>query len=223
MRSFEVSEQSPRSHCGCGCSLNVPFGVVALLVLSEPSVFLLHFSQPFGDVDDPRLSKIVSNSSEAGKHGSNCIDVVDSPTSIPHPFFAGVKKVFKSSADYFIVLDSGFPHALKDMPYDISTRRVEYFSALIDFGGPEQEFDEWILIIIFILVESRKASIVILVGSYPSVCSIDLILEETLELSSSEVLLHLPIEDEQHSSIIDVGSVLELLSIGYTSILLNLG
>jgi hypothetical protein len=49
-----------------------------------------------------------------------------------------------------------------------------------------------------------------------------LVLEEMPELSSCEVLLHLSVEDEQHSGVVDVGSVLELLSVGNASVLLDL-
>lgn len=193
MRCLKVGEQSPGSHRSRGCSLHVSFCVITLLVFTKPSVFLLHIGQPFGDVDYPRLPEVVTDPCETGKHSSDCVDIVYAPTRVPHPFFAGTVEILQSSADYLSVLNSGLTHALEDMSHDVCAGRVEYLCALIDFGGPKQKFDKGKLIIIFVLIEGRKAAVVVLVGSHPSVCSIGLVLEEMLELSSSEVLLHLSV------------------------------
>ena len=72
MRCLKVGEQSPGSRRGRGGGApHISFGVVTLLVLSEPSVFLPHLSQPFGDVGYPRLSEVVADPREAGKHSSD--------------------------------------------------------------------------------------------------------------------------------------------------------
>ena len=222
MRCLKVGEQSPGSHRGRGGALHVSFGVVTLLVLSEPSVFLLHLSQPFGDVGYPRLFEVVADPRETGKHRSDCVDVVYAPTGVPHPFFAVTVEVLQSSADYLSVLNSRLTHSLEDVSNDVCAGRVEYLCTLIDFGGPKQKFDEGKLIIIFVLIEGRESTIVILIGPYPGVSSIGLVLEEMLKLSSCEVLLHLSVEDEQHSGVVDVGSVFKLLSVGNASVLLDL-
>ena len=131
-------------------------------------------------------------------------------------------EVLQSSAEYLSVLYSRLTHALEDVSHDVCAGRVEYLCALIDFGGPKQKFDEGKLIIVFVLIEGRESSIVVLVGPRPSVRSVDLVLEEMPESSSCEVLLHLSVEDEQHSGVVDVGSVFKLLAIGNASVLLDL-
>lgn len=130
-------------------------------------------------------------------------------------------KVFYSAGDHLFIFDSSLTHTLEDVTDYICAGRVKYLCTLIDFCCPEQEFDERKLIIVFILIESRETSIIILVGSHPSVRPIDLVLKKLFKLSTSEVLLHLSIEDKQHSSVIDIGGVFELLTIRNSTILLN--
>ena len=85
------------------------------MALFEPSVLLLHLSQSFGDVGYPRLSEVVADPCGAGKHSSDCVDIVYSRTSVPHLFFAGIVEVIQSSADYLSVIESLLSHTLEDV------------------------------------------------------------------------------------------------------------
>jgi hypothetical protein len=68
-------------------------------------------------------------------------------------------KVFQSLKDGLLISDACFTHAFEYMPNDVGTGRVKDLCTLVDFGDPEYEFDEGILVIVFILIESRKTSI----------------------------------------------------------------
>ena len=85
------------------------------MALFEPSVLLLHISQSFGDVGYPRLSEVVADPREAGKHRSDCLGIVYSPTSVPHLFFAGIVEVLQSFADCLSVIESLLTHTLEDV------------------------------------------------------------------------------------------------------------
>lgn len=107
------------------------------------------------------------------------------------------------------------------MANDIRARRVEDFCAFVDFSEPEDELYQRILIVILVLIESRKAAISILVVPDPIISLVQALRVHLEERSSFVMLFHFAKYGHQHACIVNVWSVLEFLSIRNSSIFLK--
>ena len=77
------------------------------------------------------------------------------------------------------------------MADDIRARWVEYLCTLVDFSEPEDELYQRILIVVFVLIEGRKAAITVLVVPHPIVSLVQALRVQLKERSSFVMLLHL--------------------------------
>ena len=107
------------------------------------------------------------------------------------------------------------------MADDIRARWVEYLCTLVDFSEPEDELYQRILIVVFVLIEGRKAAITVLVVPHPIVSLVQAFRVELKERSSFVMLLHLAKHCHQHACVINIRSVLEFLSVWNASNLLQ--
>ena len=107
------------------------------------------------------------------------------------------------------------------MANDIRARRVENFCAFVDFSEPEDELYQRILIVILVLIESRKTAISILVVPDPIISLVQALRVQLEERSSFVMLFHFAKYCHQHACIVNVWSVLEFLSIRNSSIFLK--
>lgn len=137
MGHLEVGQQSPGSHRGSGHALHVASAVVALLVLAEAAVELLHGHQPAGDVGHPLLAHVVADAGEAGEDRADCVDIVDAPAGRPHAVVAGLEEVLDAPADDLGVVDVSLAHAFEEVADDVGARRVEDLRTFIYLCHPK--------------------------------------------------------------------------------------
>ena len=109
------------------------------------------------------------------------------------------------------------------MSNDIGARWVKDLSALVNSCDLEDVLDQLVLIVVFVLVEGWESSIIILSAFEPSVCSVDLLSVGSKRVISGHFLVHDTIQKQEHGSVINVRSILELLTIRDTAIGLDSG
>ena len=218
---LKVSQESPGRHRGSRGSLHVFVLVVAIAVLSEASILLLNLHQSAGDVGDPRFAHVVAYLCQAREDCSHCVDVVDSPAGTPHSVLSVPVQVVDAPREDLHVRNVSGSHSLKHVADDIGTRRVEDLCALVDLRHPKDESPELILPVILIAVEGWKSSVAVLGALDPAEAPLYFSVVVPEELLAPVVLLKLTIGNEEHSCIINVGSILELVAIRNASVGLN--
>ncbi len=107
------------------------------------------------------------------------------------------------------------------MPNNVSTRRIKNLCTFVDFSYLKNSFDEFVLFIIFVLVKSWKTTVVILGTFKPCVSSIDLLGISPKRVSSFHVFVHSTIKKKKHCSVINIWSILKLMTVRNTAIRLN--
>lgn len=108
------------------------------------------------------------------------------------------------------------------MADDIRTRWVKNLCTFIDFSEPEDKLYQRILIVVFVLIEGRETTITVLIVLHPTISLIQTLRVQLKERSSFVMLHHFANDCHQHACIINIRNVLEFLSIGNPSILLQL-
>ena len=104
------------------------------------------------------------------------------------------------------------------MSYNIRAGRIEDLSAFVDFGNLENELDQLVLFIVFILVKSGKAAVVVLRAFEPCVSAVNFLGISSKRIISSHFFVHHTVQEQQHGRVINIRCILELLSVGDTSV-----
>lgn len=104
-------------------------------------------------------------------------------------------------------------HSFKQVTNDIRAGRVKDFSTLVDPSDFKEQLNKLVLLIVLVLVEGWEATVFVLGGSEPGVGSFDLMLVCPKRVVSSHRPAHYSIEEQEHGRIINVGRVLQLLSV----------
>ena len=213
MSNLDVGQKSPSCHGGSRNSLDILPFIVTILILPEASIFMLHLFQPLGYLGYPRFTHVVAHFCQTWKYSSNCIDIVDRPPGTPHPVFSVVEKILHSFHSHLYISNLCLRHPLKDMPHDVRTRRVEYLSTFVDLSHPEDKRPKFILPVVLVFVECRETSIIILSAPHPRITSINFFEIIVVKLAPLVKFLQLSVQNKQHSSIINIRCILELMTI----------